>query len=375
MDSLIYLYAIGVPLVTIILLMTNRSSNKASSYHEMNGINPLDSTNIIDILPTDYFNDSVTELLEHHSPELKHAIKTFPNSGYVLKLSSTASGNWFIGENDRFNPYASRHMLKLQSMPILSASLNKAFNTKDYKGLGGRAFLAADGIYKKDSQYNYIKVLGVKKESQIQTNNVRYLRTLVPIIIGISILLLSNFAQAHRSGCHRWHSCPSDTGSYVCGDLGYCSQCPDNIYCLNGNVRTNSTVTANGNSDTSSISVTKTLEAKNIHSGRPKERPQERHYADSYCKMVGGHSEKTLSNGTRVDCLTETYAIEVEFANRYYEAVGQSLHYSRVANRLPKIALILESNDDQRFVERLQQDLKHHSLGRKIAIDIIKTGH
>jgi DNA-binding beta-propeller fold protein YncE len=31
---------------------------------------------------------------------------------------------------------------------------------------------------------------------------------------------------AHKSGCHRWHSCPSDTGSYVCGDLGYDSQCP-----------------------------------------------------------------------------------------------------------------------------------------------------
>lgn len=28
-------------------------------------------------------------------------------------------------------------------------------------------------------------------------------------------------AQAHRDGCHRWHSCPSDSGSYVCGDAGY----------------------------------------------------------------------------------------------------------------------------------------------------------
>ncbi len=40
-------------------------------------------------------------------------------------------------------------------------------------------------------------------------------------------------AQAHRSGCHRWHSCPSDRGTYICGDLGYCSGCPDNQYCLN----------------------------------------------------------------------------------------------------------------------------------------------
>jgi len=33
-------------------------------------------------------------------------------------------------------------------------------------------------------------------------------------------------AQAHRDGCHRWHSCPSDAGSYICGDLGYDSECP-----------------------------------------------------------------------------------------------------------------------------------------------------
>lgn len=26
---------------------------------------------------------------------------------------------------------------------------------------------------------------------------------------------------AHRSGCHNLHTCPSDTGAYVCGDLGY----------------------------------------------------------------------------------------------------------------------------------------------------------
>lgn len=38
--------------------------------------------------------------------------------------------------------------------------------------------------------------------------------------------LLAAPAEAHRSGCHRWHSCPSDSGSYVCGDLGYTSSCP-----------------------------------------------------------------------------------------------------------------------------------------------------
>lgn len=32
-------------------------------------------------------------------------------------------------------------------------------------------------------------------------------------------------AYAHQSGCHRWHSCPSDSGSYACGDLGYYTYC------------------------------------------------------------------------------------------------------------------------------------------------------
>lgn len=32
-------------------------------------------------------------------------------------------------------------------------------------------------------------------------------------------------AVAHRDGCHRWHSCPSDTGSYICGDTGHFSEC------------------------------------------------------------------------------------------------------------------------------------------------------
>ncbi|MGW3092851.1 hypothetical protein ACWDCC_05300 [Streptomyces sp. NPDC001102] len=50
------------------------------------------------------------------------------------------------------------------------------------------------------------------------------------ITVGTAVLLLGLLpvpAEAHRDGCHRWHSCPSDTGSYVCGDLGYDTYCGD----------------------------------------------------------------------------------------------------------------------------------------------------
>ncbi|GEM50151.1 stalk domain-containing protein [Deinococcus cellulosilyticus] len=55
------------------------------------------------------------------------------------------------------------------------------------------------------------------------------MRTSAPLIsaalMTIGLFFISQNAEAHRSGCHRWHSCPSDTGSYVCGDLGYTSGC------------------------------------------------------------------------------------------------------------------------------------------------------
>jgi endonuclease YncB( thermonuclease family) len=49
------------------------------------------------------------------------------------------------------------------------------------------------------------------------------------VSIVVSVLLSSPFivpdSEGHRDGCHRWHSCPSDNGSYVCGDLGHDDEC------------------------------------------------------------------------------------------------------------------------------------------------------
>lgn len=56
----------------------------------------------------------------------------------------------------------------------------------------------------------------------------------------IALALVANPAYAHRSGCHRWHSCPSDHGTYICGDTGHCSACPDNEFCKGGMSRTSS---------------------------------------------------------------------------------------------------------------------------------------
>lgn len=45
-----------------------------------------------------------------------------------------------------------------------------------------------------------------------------------------ALIVIAPPASAHRSGCHRWHSCPSDSGSYVCGDTGHSNYCGNSTY-------------------------------------------------------------------------------------------------------------------------------------------------
>jgi len=56
----------------------------------------------------------------------------------------------------------------------------------------------------------------------------------------------------------------------------------------------------------------------------------ERDYQDEWCT---GKKEAVLEDRTRVDCLTDTHAIEIEFANKWKEAIGQSLHYSLMTGK------------------------------------------
>lgn len=63
----------------------------------------------------------------------------------------------------------------------------------------------------------------------------RPITTIAAVLFGISLAWsaapVSHAAPIivdHRDGCHRWHSCPSDNGTYVCGDTGHYDYCPEN---------------------------------------------------------------------------------------------------------------------------------------------------
>lgn len=84
-------------------------------------------------------------------------------------------------------------------------------------------------------------------------------------------------------------------------------------------------------------------------------------------KTLHGHSSQ-LSDGTICDILTPDYAVEVDFAHKWYEAVGQSLHYALVSKRKPGIVLIILKKSDLKFLGRLLKVNKAYKLDIRIWI-------
>jgi len=88
----------------------------------------------------------------------------------------------------------------------------------------------------------------------------------------------------------------------------------------------------------------------------------ERYYQEIWCEEQAGETEKRMSDGTRCDCLTSTMAIEVDFAIKFYEGIGQALHYSMLTGRPGGLLLIVEKSNDMKFVKRAKKLISFYAL-------------
>lgn len=80
---------------------------------------------------------------------------------------------------------------------------------------------------------------------------------------------------------------------------------------------------------------------------------KEKVYQDVWCDSAGGIKEYRLSDGTRVDCVTDNYSIEFDFAPHWAESIGQSLYYAERTGKQPGVVLIMENTGDDRYMQRL----------------------
>ena len=80
----------------------------------------------------------------------------------------------------------------------------------------------------------------------------------------------------------------------------------------------------------------------------------EKYYQNQWCTKWHGKQEVRLYDGTRIDCETKNYVVEFDFAHKWAESIGQSLHYARVTGKKPAIILIIEQDSDFKYYHRIK---------------------
>lgn len=89
----------------------------------------------------------------------------------------------------------------------------------------------------------------------------------------------------------------------------------------------------------------------------------EKDYQQAWCSSIGGKQEVVLNDRARVDCVTDKYAIEFDFANKWGEAIGQSLYYGTALKKSSGIVLIMEDyNKDKKYLDRIRLVSKLHNI-------------
>lgn len=88
----------------------------------------------------------------------------------------------------------------------------------------------------------------------------------------------------------------------------------------------------------------------------------ERYYQNKWCSKWHGEQEYKLNDNTRVDCITTNYAVEFDFAPKWAESVGQSLHYAEKTGKKPAIILIIEKESDWKHYRKVKPLCKKYNI-------------
>lgn len=80
----------------------------------------------------------------------------------------------------------------------------------------------------------------------------------------------------------------------------------------------------------------------------------EKDYQCHWCNAKGGQMEYVLNDKARIDCLLPDKAVEVDFAAKWAECIGQALYYGNMTNKTPACLLIMENGaKDNKYLYRL----------------------
>jgi len=85
-----------------------------------------------------------------------------------------------------------------------------------------------------------------------------------------------------------------------------------------------------------------------------------------FCDKRKGITGVTLRDRTRPDCVTKKQVIETDWAKKWYECLGQALHYSAVSGKKPACYLIVKSEKDLKYFKRMKKVIKKFNIKMRI---------
>ena len=104
---------------------------------------------------------------------------------------------------------------------------------------------------------------------------------------------------------------------------------------------------------------------------------KEEFYSNIFCEELSGQSQFKLKDLSRVDCLTETHAFEVDWADgmKVYEAIGQSLYYASQTGKKPGILLLIRKDNSEKHIRKVQEVIISFNLPIELVVIDLTTNN
>jgi hypothetical protein len=98
--------------------------------------------------------------------------------------------------------------------------------------------------------------------------------------------------------------------------------------------------------------------------------PSETQAVKALAEKYEGEVEAKLWDATRVDLLTEEYAIEADWSYKWAEGIGQALYYAEVTGKKPAVMILVKDlKKETRYIYRLQTVAAKYNI--KVFIEVV----
>lgn len=108
--------------------------------------------------------------------------------------------------------------------------------------------------------------------------------------------------------------------------------------------------------------ITNTIYHLNLKANDPEVK-----WSKSLSKKLNGETEISIPYG-RIDIVTKSNAIEVEFLDKWHEGIGQSLHYAKETHKIATLAIIMTNINQQNVDKFLYVNELCNELGINVVI-------